>query len=43
MIDRADCDLFGYAEDAEGIWNELLARGLKPHASIGLTAEQKKS
>ena len=34
-------DLFGYAEDAEGIWNELLARGLKPHASIELAAEQK--
>lgn len=40
MIDRADCDLFGYAEDAEGVWNELLARGLKPHQSIELTAEQ---
>jgi uncharacterized protein (TIGR00730 family) len=40
MIDRGDCDLFGYAEDAEGVWNELLARGLKPHQSIELTAEQ---
>jgi uncharacterized protein (TIGR00730 family) len=40
MVDRADLDLFGYAEDAEGIWAELLARGLKPHASIELEAEQ---
>jgi uncharacterized protein (TIGR00730 family) len=40
MIDRADCDLFGYAEDSEEIWSELLARGLKPHESIELTAEQ---
>ncbi|HET7811739.1 MAG TPA: LOG family protein [Steroidobacteraceae bacterium] len=40
MVDRADLDLFGFAEDAEGIWSELLARGLKPHASIELAAEQ---
>jgi hypothetical protein len=40
MIDRADLDLFGFAEDAEGIWSELLSRGLKPHASIELAAEQ---
>jgi uncharacterized protein (TIGR00730 family) len=40
MIDRADLDLFGFAEDAEGIWAELLARGLKPHESIELAAEQ---
>lgn len=40
MVDRADLDLFGFAEDAEGIWAELLARGLKPHASIELTPEQ---
>jgi predicted Rossmann-fold nucleotide-binding protein len=43
MIDRADLDLFGYAEDAEGIWAELLARGLKPHESIELTSEQTSS
>ena len=42
MIDRADLDLFGFAEDAEGIWNELLARGLKPHASIELADDQER-
>jgi uncharacterized protein (TIGR00730 family) len=41
MINRADLDLFGFAEDAEGIWTELLSRGLEPHASIELTEEQK--
>jgi hypothetical protein len=40
MISRADLELFGFAEDAEGIWTELLARGLKPHSSIELTGEQ---
>jgi uncharacterized protein (TIGR00730 family) len=40
MIDRADLELFGFAEDAEGIWTELLARGLKPHESIELVSEQ---
>lgn len=40
MVDRADLDLFGFAEDAEGIWAELLARGLKPSASIELAADQ---
>lgn len=40
MIDRADLDLFGFAEDAEGIWAELVARGLKPHSSIELEADQ---
>jgi uncharacterized protein (TIGR00730 family) len=40
MVDREDLELFGFAEDAEGIWAELLARGLVPHASIGLTSEQ---
>ena len=40
MINRADLDLFGFAEDAEGIWQELLARGLQPHSSIELAAEQ---
>ena len=40
MVDRADLDLFGFAEDAEGIWSELLARGLEPHSSIELAAEQ---
>jgi uncharacterized protein (TIGR00730 family) len=38
----ADLDLFGFADDAEGIWAELLARGLKPHSSIELSAEQDK-
>lgn len=42
MIDRADLDLVGFAEDAEGIWSELLARGLKPESSIELAAEQER-
>jgi len=42
MVDAADLDLFGFAEDAEGIWSELLARGLAPHASIELAAGQDK-
>jgi uncharacterized protein (TIGR00730 family) len=42
MVDAADLDLFGFAQDAEGIWSELLARGLAPHASIDLAAEQDK-
>jgi uncharacterized protein (TIGR00730 family) len=42
MIDHADLDLFGFAEDAEGIWAELLARGLKPHESIELAPDQDK-
>jgi uncharacterized protein (TIGR00730 family) len=29
MIDAADLDLFRYAEDAESIWSQLLAQGLK--------------
>jgi len=40
MVDRRDLELFAFAEDAEGIWAELLARGLKPHASIELAEEQ---
>jgi uncharacterized protein (TIGR00730 family) len=40
MIDRADLDLLGFAEDAEGIWSELQARGLAPHSCIELAAEQ---
>ena len=42
MINRSDLDLFGFAEDAEGIWAELVARGLKPHTSIELAGEQDK-
>ncbi len=42
MVDPADLQLFGFAEDAEGIWAELLARGLVPDSSIELTAEQEK-
>jgi uncharacterized protein (TIGR00730 family) len=42
MVQRGDLDLFGFAEDAEGIWSELLARGLQPHASIELTGDQAK-
>jgi uncharacterized protein (TIGR00730 family) len=41
MVDRADLDLFGFAEDAEGIWSELLARGLVPEDSIEVAEEQK--
>ena len=40
MVDRADLELFGFAEDAESIWTELLERGLKPNSSIELAAEQ---
>jgi predicted Rossmann-fold nucleotide-binding protein len=42
MVDRADLDLFGFADDAEGIWSELLARGLRPWSSIELTEDQAK-
>jgi uncharacterized protein (TIGR00730 family) len=42
MVDRDDLDLFGFAEDAEEIWTELLTRGLVPHASIELAREQEK-
>ena len=42
MINRADLELFGFAEDAEGIWAELVARGLEPHVSIELAGEQEK-
>ncbi len=42
MVDREDLDLFGFAEDAEGVWAELLSRGLEPHSSIELAAEQVK-
>jgi predicted Rossmann-fold nucleotide-binding protein len=42
MVDRQDLDLFGFAEDAEGIWSELLARGLAPHASIELAKDQER-
>lgn len=34
MIARTDLDLMGYADDAEGIWQELLSRGLKPHQDL---------
>jgi len=42
MADRADLDLFGFAEDAEGIWAELVSRGLRPNSSIELVEEQNK-
>ncbi len=41
MIDARDLKLFGFAEDAEGVWDCLLKRGLKPDASIELAPEQK--
>lgn len=34
MIARADMDLIGFAENAEGVWAELLARGLRPGENI---------
>jgi uncharacterized protein (TIGR00730 family) len=34
MVDAGDLDLFRYAEDAEGIWQQLLAQGLKVPASL---------
>ena len=34
MIAPSDMDLIGFAEDAEGVWSELLARGLRPHENI---------
>jgi len=30
MVAPEDLDLLGFAEDAEGVWSELLARGLRP-------------
>ena len=35
MIAPTDVDLVGYADDAEGVWNELLRRGLRPGCAIG--------
>jgi uncharacterized protein (TIGR00730 family) len=32
MIERADLDLFSYADDAESAWDELVRRGLKKGA-----------
>jgi hypothetical protein len=29
MIDRADLNLFSYADDAEGVWQELVRQGLR--------------
>jgi uncharacterized protein (TIGR00730 family) len=40
MIDQADLNLLGFAEDAEGVWSELRARGLEPHSCIELASEQ---
>ena len=34
MIEARDLDLFGFGEDAEGVWRELLARGLRPNVDI---------
>jgi hypothetical protein len=34
MIAAADLALIGFAEDAEGVWAELLARGLRPNENI---------
>lgn len=34
MIAPTDVDLMGFADDAEGVWSELLRRGLRPSAHI---------
>ena len=34
MIAPSDLDLIGFAEDAESVWAELLARGLRPNENI---------
>ena len=34
MIAASDLELIGFAEDAEGVWAELLARGLRPNENI---------
>lgn len=34
MIAASDLDLIGFAEGAEGVWAELLARGLRPNENI---------
>lgn len=34
MIAASDLDLIGFGEDAEGVWAELLARGLRPNENI---------
>ena len=34
LIAASDLDLIGFAEDAEGVWAELLARGLRPNENI---------
>lgn len=34
MIAASDLELNGFAEDAEGVWAELLARGLRPNENI---------
>lgn len=38
MIAPADLELFQFADDAEGVWSALLAGGLSPGESIGITA-----
>ena len=34
MIAPSDLNLIGFAEDAEGVWAELLSRGLRPNENI---------
>jgi uncharacterized protein (TIGR00730 family) len=34
FIAEKDLQLFGFAETAEGVWDELLRRGLRPHTDI---------
>ena len=34
MIEPADLDLFGFAEDAEGAWQALIERGVKANTDL---------
>jgi hypothetical protein len=39
-VDSDFFDLLGFADDAEGVWAQSRARGLKPHSSIEPAPEQ---
>jgi hypothetical protein len=40
MIKAEDLQLFAYAEDAEGVWQALLAGGLEPGEEIEPTSPE---
>ncbi len=40
MIAASDLELIGFAEDAEGLWSELLARGLRPGGESAVDPHQ---